>query len=54
MAAVLDAVQSFNAKNSSPIRTVGFWADEVGMDRMDPTEAADTIVSVYEERLGES
>jgi len=54
MTAVLDAVKSFNAENSPPIRVIGFWTDTLGIDRMDPTEAARTITSVYEERLGEN
>jgi hypothetical protein len=54
LAAVLDAVKSFNAKNAPPIRTVGFWTSTLGLDRISPTEAANTIISVYEERLGEN
>jgi hypothetical protein len=48
MTAVLDAVKSFNAENSPPIRTVGFWADALGMDRLDLAEAASIVVSVSE------
>jgi len=54
LAAVLDAVKSFNAENSPPIRVVGFWTDSLGIDRMNATEAANTIISVYDERLGEN
>jgi len=53
MTAVLDAVKSFNAKNSSPVRVVGFWTGTLGIDRLGPTEAGNTIISVYQERLGE-
>jgi len=52
MAAVLDAAKAFNTKNAPPIRVIGFWTDALGMDRLDPTEAGNIIVSVYEERLG--
>jgi hypothetical protein len=54
MTAVIDAVKSFNAKNSPPIRVIGFWTGALGIDRMDPTEAANMIASVYQERLGEN
>jgi hypothetical protein len=54
LAAVLDAVKAFNAHSSYPIRVVGFWTSTLGIGRMDPAEAAKTIISVYEEKLGES
>jgi hypothetical protein len=54
LAAVLDAVKTFNANNSSPIRVIGFWTSTLGLGSMDPTEAANAIISVYGERLGEN
>jgi hypothetical protein len=48
MAAALDAVKSFNAENSPPIRVIGFWTDTLGMDRLDLAEAASIVVSVSE------
>jgi len=48
MATVLDAVKAFNAKNAPPIRVIGFWTSALGIDRLDPTEAASIIISVSE------
>jgi len=48
MTAVLDAVKAFNAKNAPPIRVIGFRTDALGMDRLDPADAANIIVSVSE------
>ena len=53
LAAVLDGVKAFNANNSSPIGVIGFWTSTLGIGRMDPAEAANVIISVYGERLGE-
>jgi hypothetical protein len=54
LAAVLDAVKTFNADNPSPIRVVGFWTSTLGIGRMEPADAANAIISVYGERLGET
>jgi hypothetical protein len=54
LAAVLDAVKLFNTNSSSPIRVVGFWTSTLGIGSMNPADAANAIISVYEERLGES
>lgn len=47
--AVLDAIESYNQGNAFPIKTVGFWTEELGINRMDISMAGEIIRSVYED-----
>jgi hypothetical protein len=48
--AVLDTVRSFNAENPKPINTIGFWAQNLLIQRMDPKQVGQIIRSSYEEK----
>src|SRR5262249_48596274 len=48
--AVFDAIDSFNVGHDEPIRTVGFWTDALGIDRIEAFEAGKIIRSLYEAR----
>lgn len=49
--AVLHAIQSYNRGHQYPIKTVGFWTRDLGINRMDVSTAGEIIRSVYEEQL---
>ena len=48
--AVLHAIQSYNRGHQHPIKTIGFWTRDLGINRMDVSTAGDIIRSVYEEQ----
>lgn len=48
LTAVLDAVKSYNQENNFPIGRIGFWTDDLSINRMDPALAGQIIRSTYE------
>ena len=49
--AVLNAVNSYNKENKFPIKTVGFWTRDLGINRMDASSAGEIIKSVWEDTV---
>lgn len=54
MKAVLDAIESYNQANQFPIRTVGFWTENLGLKRTDASMAGEIIRSVYDEHYSQT
>jgi hypothetical protein len=49
MKACLDAVKLYNQENSAPIRSVGFWTEDLWINSMDVSTAGEIIRSAYQE-----
>jgi hypothetical protein len=49
--AVLEAVRFFNIAHPDAIRAIGFWAENLGVDRLDPERVGKIVRSIYEKIL---
>ena len=47
---VLEAIRAFNLEHDQPIRSIGFWAEDLLIGKMEPIEMAHTIAFLYAQR----